>query len=312
MSSEWRQGMNAWLSTHHGIVTRAALSELGCDSRQGQRLVSRGELTPVTRGIYRSSHWPVSMDQTMVVLCLRYPAAIIAFTTAARIWGYRKLPNELFIHALIPHAHSPEMEGVVIHRSRRIDAVDVVTRRDGTRVTSPPRTMFDVADMLGPPTATSVLEQALSEGRFTFGTIVDTVARLGHASRPGTRTMRTVLATRPAWRSAVQSDLEARVLAEIVRQRLPAPQTQHPMILDGRTAIRIDFAWPDERVALEVDHPFWHDGTERSTADKQRDRKLNVLGWRTPRLTSFDVDHGLRAAIEDVAAILRVASRSAA
>ena len=72
----------------------------------------------------------------------------------------------------------PEMEGVVVHRCRRIDPVDVVERPDGIRLTSPPRTLFDSADMIGSESTASVLEQLLNEQRVTFGTISDTVQRL--------------------------------------------------------------------------------------------------------------------------------------
>ena len=312
MSSDWRQRANAWLSRHHGIITIAELRDAGANRSQVERMIATGELIVWSPGIYRSGHWPESAEQTMVAICLRYPAAIIAFVTAARMWTYRRLPPDQLIHILIPHAHSPEVPGVVVHRCRRIDDVDVVLRPDGIRLTSPPRTVFDIADMLGPPAAASVLEQVLNDKMFTFGTLTDTVARLGHASRPGTRTMRTVLAGRPAWRRAMQSDLEARVLAEITDQGLPAPETQHPVMVGRGRRIRLDFAWPEARVALEIDHPFWHDGADQSHADKQRDRQLIALGWRTPRLTSFDVERGLRSAVSEIGSILDLAMQASA
>ena len=67
------------------------------------------------------------------------------------------------IHVLVPHGRSPEMEGVVVHRCRRIDPVDIVERADGIRLTSPPRTIFDSADMIGADATASVLEQLLNE-----------------------------------------------------------------------------------------------------------------------------------------------------
>ncbi|MEO5723344.1 MAG: hypothetical protein ABIQ39_11480 [Ilumatobacteraceae bacterium] len=281
---------------------------MGCRGAQTTRLLAAGELVPLLPGIYRSAQWPQSANQAMSALCQRNPDAIIAFTSAARIWEFRKIPPENVIHVLVPHGHTPEIAGAVIHRCRRIDSVDIVRRTDGVRLTSPPRTMFDIADMIGPHSTASVLEQVINEKRFTFGTLIDTIDRLGHPSRPGTRTLRAVIASRPAWRRAMQSDLEARVLTEITAQGLPAPNLQYSVSLGSGRDIRIDFAWPDQRVALEVDHPFWHDGASESHADKCRDRKLSAMGWRTPRLTSFDVESGLREAVQDVGAILAVAS----
>src|SRR4051812_26417880 len=91
--------------------------------------------------------------------------------------------------------------------------------------------------------------------------------------------MAALLRSRPAWRTAMQSDLEARVLAELGRQGLPTPQVQWPVRVPGGRDIRIDFAWPDVRVALEIDHPFWHAGFDEWRRDRARDRQLLGLGW---------------------------------
>ena len=70
------------------------------------------------------------------------------------------------------------------------------------------------------------------------------------------------------------------------------------MRLPGRDHdIAIDFAWPNVKLAVEVDHPAWHDGAADSHADKGRDRKLATIGWTTARITDIDVNGGLREAV---------------
>ena len=64
--------------------------------------------------------------------------------------------------------------------------------------------------------------------------------------------------------------------------------------------MRLDFAWPDLKAALEVDYPFWHAGAENSHRDKRRDLKMGTVGWHTMRITDLDVDRGLRTSISDV------------
>ena len=207
------------------------------------------------------------------------------------------------IHVLVAHGCSPEMDGVVVHRCRRIDPVDVVQRPDGIRLTSPPRTIFDCADMIGREATTSALEQLLNEQRLTFGTITDTLQRLYHPHRPGSATMLAVIKSRPAWRAALQSNLEVRVLEEMARQGLAVPVTQFPMRLPDRD-IAMDFAWPSVKFAVEVDHPAWHDGALESHADKGRDRKLTTMGWTSARITDIDVNGGLTEAVADIGHIL--------
>lgn len=303
MGRHWKVAADAFVSTHLGIISATRLLEFGCPSRTLARLVTDGELVTMLPGVFRSAQWPCNREQIMAAACARNPAALLGFTTAGQLWGLRRMTDPE-IHILVPHGRSPEMEGIVVHRCRRIDPVDVVQRPDGLRLTSPPRTLFDSADMIGSEATTSVLEQLLNEQRLTFGTVSDTVQRLYHPNRPGSTTVLAVITARPAWRAALQSDLEVRVLAEMSRQVLPVPVTQFPMRLPGGRDIAIDFAWPTARLAVEVDHPAWHAGAVDSHADKGRDRKLATIGWTSARITDIDVDAGLRDAVSDIGVIL--------
>jgi hypothetical protein len=239
----------------------------------------------------------------MRAACARNPSAIIGFTTAATLWGLRRV-NDLRIHVLVPHGASPELDGIVVHRCRHIDAVDLVERPDGIRVTSPPRTLFDSADMLGLSAARSVMEQIMHEGMGTLGTIVDTYHRLAHPLRPGSRTMADVIASRPRWRTALHSHLEQRVLEECERQGIPVAISQCPVEIPGERTIHLDFGWPEWKVGLEVDDPAWHMGFEERHRDTRRDRKAGTVGWYVPRVSKIDVDDDLADAIGDVKTIL--------
>lgn len=304
--------MDCWFSTHLGVITVAKLMEFGCGERNIARMVERREIITMMPGVFRSAQWPCDREQILAAVCARNLGAMIGFTTAGQQWGLRRMGDPL-VHVLVPHGRSPEMQGVVVHRCRRIDPVDIVELPNGIRLTSPPRTIFDCADMIGPEATTSAIEQLLNEQRITFGTISDTVHRLYHPHRPGSNTMLAVIRSRPSWRAALQSDLEVKVLQEISRQGLPMPSTQFIVRLPGRDRpIAIDFAWPGLKFAVEVDHPAWHDGAMDSHADKGRDRKLATIGWTSARITAMDVNGGLREAVADVGAILTRLSAAAA
>jgi very-short-patch-repair endonuclease len=247
--------------------------------------------------------------QMLAAACARNSAALVGFTTAGQEWAMRRM-KDASAHILVPHGCSPELEGLIVHRCRRIDPVDIVERPDGIRLTSPPRTLFDSADLIGKEATLSVLEQLLDEQRITLGTVTDTFERLYHPRRPGSKTMLAVIRSRVDWRAALQSDLEVRVLTEIERQRVPPPEPQFRVDV-GRGYVIIDFAWPAVRLAVEVDHPAWHAGSLESHRDKTRDRKLATLGWVTSRITDIDVHGGLADAVNDIAIILRRLSEAA-
>jgi hypothetical protein len=240
----------------------------------------------------------------MVAACLHVPDGAIGFTTAAQEYGFRGMTDRR-VHLLVPHGCSPRVEGVVVHRCRRIDAVDLAGRRpDGIRLTSPPRTLHDAAAIIGPRGTESAIEQALLDRRSTIETLMSTSRRLYHGNRPGSKVFDAVIGSRPVWRNAARSDLEIRVRTAIDMAGLPEPEVNMPFVLPTGEAIEIDIAWLAWTTAVEVDHPFWHDGSRESTRDKRRDRKLQSLGWATPRLTKDDVDLDLDDAISDVRAVL--------
>lgn len=299
----WHAAVDRWFGAHHGVAAVTDLVRLGMSEATVYRLVREGRLERIMPGVVRSLQFPETDVQVYAAACARNPAALVAFTSACRLWGYRKVAD-VGRYILAPHGLSPELPGVVVRRCRRIDPVDVVVRQDGIRLTSPPRTLFDSADMLGFSVARSVMEQVLHEQLCTLGTITDTVARLAHPNRPGTRTMTAVIASRPVWQAALQSDLEMRVLAEIERQGLPRPVTQCPVLLPTGITIHLDFGWPQWLVGLEVDHPAWHAGVEEQHRDSTRDRKAGTIGWLVPRISQIAVETGLREAIADVSVIL--------
>jgi hypothetical protein len=302
--SPWTEPLDAWLAAHLGVISRQQLLVLGCPRTSADRMLADGRLIVVVPGVYRSPQWPFERLQRLAVACAAVPDGAIGFTTACRLFSIRGTSFDSRIHLLTAHSSSPTLAGVFIHRCRLIDPEDIVTRPDGIRVTTPARSVFDAADMLGERRTISAIEQVLAEGLCTKREFFETTARLAHPNRPGSKTALAALKSRADLSAQMRSELEIIVLDEIRRQGVPMPETQYPMVLAGND-IEIDFAWPEFRIALEVDHPTWHDGLITSTRDKGRDRKLTVIGWAPMRLTSLDASGGLADAISDVAEVIR-------
>ena len=76
-----------------------------------------------------------------------------------------------------------------------------------------------------------------------------------------------------------ESDLETRALRAIANGGLPLPKQQHRMRLAGKT-VRIDLAYPELKIAIEVDSWEYH-GQIRSAFDCDHIRRdeLVLLQW---------------------------------
>ncbi|HUF84003.1 MAG TPA: hypothetical protein VMQ81_05350, partial [Acidimicrobiia bacterium] len=102
-----------------------------------------------------------------------------------------------------------------------------------------------------------------------------------------------------------ESGLEMRILRAIVGADLPEPVQQHWVRLNGQRR-RIDLAYPDLKLAIEVDG--WRDHGPRSAfdSDRVRENELEIAGWDRLHFTSAFSD---RAIAETVAAKLATLGR---
>lgn len=75
-----------------------------------------------------------------------------------------------------------------------------------------------------------------------------------------------------------ESPPESALLLTIADAGFPLPEPQYSIRdLDDREVWRLDFAWPDARVALEYDGYAAH--VDRTDADRARDEDLRRRGW---------------------------------
>jgi hypothetical protein len=106
--------------------------------------------------------------------------------------------------------------------------------------------------------------------------------------RPGTATLRRVLSQRETVGRTPQSVLERAFLDLVATSGLPEPVGQYPVVrADGRPAF-LDFAYPDRRLAIEVDGNCAHATPAQRAADHERANQLPE--WRFVRFTYEDVN----------------------
>ena len=292
-------------ATHHGVASRAVLGQHGITPRRIDTLLRSGAIELVHRRVYRLGGSPPTPLQRIAALCASDGRIVASHTTAGRLWGWRKMgdPDDLTI--LVPGVTSPKLGGVSIHRCHLIDATHWKERPDGIRVTTPARTIFDLARVLSDRALESVIEQAIDQRVASIPTLYTIGRALRASGRDGSARFGRVLDARPAWRAPVGSDLELKVERALLAIGLTAAVRQAKIPLPDGTVIRPDLYWPDLRLVVEVDHVTWHGGRVDSTRDKRRDRQLRRLGIETIRVSDTDVTERLRSVAEDVAVVLR-------
>ena len=90
------------------------------------------------------------------------------------------------------------------------------------------------------------------------------------------------------------SKLEHQMAIQIRAEDLPAPEREYQWAPDRKW--RFDFAWPGDRLALEVEGGTWNQGRHTRGAGFARDcEKYNtatLAGWRVLRVTGDHVREG--------------------
>jgi hypothetical protein len=148
--------------------------------------------------------------------------------------------------------------GIRLHRSATLHPEHVTTLR-GLPVTTPSRTLFDLAAVV----SRRQLERAREEAEVQRQDVGAGLAALlgAHPTRAGTRNLRAALACHHADPTLTRSDLEDTVLGLCDHHGLPRPAV-NVGILDRE----VDFLWPDRRLVLEADGFAYHRPARRSSA----------------------------------------------
>jgi very-short-patch-repair endonuclease len=290
----------AELGSHHGVTTVRRLDRLGIGKRCVDGLVANGRLKRAGNGVLVSTCWPVTLEHQMAVGCA-ITGGVVCFPTAGLVWELRKSPRVPEIHLWIPNGRCVvKRDGLRVHRTRHLPDTDVVKRRDGIQITSPPRTAFDAAAWLTPDDLESLIEHGIHHPYFTVPTLWGLARRLCRSGRTGSTHFVAVLTARPIWRRPVDSDHELR-LERAMRDRGFPPLTRgHRLHLSTGEVIHPDLGLPDSGFFVEVDHLSWH-GFRRETAyDRRRDMKVRADGYHVERVTDTALDEDLEATIEDL------------
>jgi very-short-patch-repair endonuclease len=155
---------------------------------------------------------------------------------------------------------------VIVHRSAILTPADICTR-DGLPLTSPARTILDVAPTLTDRDVERLLDEAVFALRIlTRAQINDLIKRAGcHAGRA--RLERVSGEHRGPTRT--ESPPEERLLELIRAAGLPEPHLQANVL-----GYRLDFLWPALSLAIEIDAYGTHGSPARFEADRRRDARL--------------------------------------
>jgi very-short-patch-repair endonuclease len=239
------------------------------------RLVARGILRRVRPVVYRLLGARPSRQQDILAAQLwAGPDAFASHRTAAEIYS---LPGESAPLIELTTSASVRSRDVIVHR-RAVWPPGDVTVVGGIRVSTVTRTLLDLASVVPVGVLARALDAALHQGQS-----LDSISRRLEATavqgRTGTRNLRRLIEERAGEIAAVESPLERDFLSLVRERSMPEPVGQHPVLIDGHLVARLDFAYPDLKIGIELDGYAFHSDREAFNRDRRRLTELANEGW---------------------------------
>ena len=262
------------------VVSHWQLVAAGVARRAIRHRVEVGRLRTIHRGVFLVGHIvPPALALETAALLACGPGAVLSHLSAAWRWRIRDQSDAAGpVHVTVPAHRRPEpRSGIVVHRSATLVAADV-RRRDGLPVTSPARTLIDLAAVLSERELKWAIEEARVRRLITPGELE--AARRAHRGRRGAAALGRIAQTSGPGPTATRSEAERRLLDLIAGAGLPAPRAN--VRVHGHL---VDLHWPAERLVVELDGYAFHAHREAFERDRRRDADLAAAGIRVVRLT---------------------------
>jgi hypothetical protein len=274
---------------------------------RGREAIAHGVVTPdrlrgpayrrLFHGVYVDATVPVTHRLRIVAAAgLLVPGAVVSGLSAAVLWGVDLADADTDVELTLPPGTPARRVGGLIVRRAGIDAADIRSV-GGLQVTAPALTALRVAAVLPDDEAVVAIDRMVTAGVVQLPAVRHLAARTGAASARVRRACARA-------DGLAESPPETRLRLLMGRAGLPVPVAQHVVRHEGRFVARVDFAWPEQRVAVEYDG-LWHADARQFARDRRRLNNLREAGWTVVFVTAADLRDPVRLVATIRAALAR-------
>lgn len=283
--------------TQHGLVTtEQAVKALGPGRKD--RWVAERRLLCVQPRVFRVAGAPQTWHQHLMAAALA-TGGVVSHRSAAEMWGLIRPAGYVDVSVQPPRAPRAQPP-VIVHRIKDLHP-ELAVERQGLSLTDPVRTVIDLGLVLPTWAVRDALSRGITTRLFAVAQVDRLREALGRKGRNGTGVVRELLEERLLMGGEEESVLERRLMLLAQRHGLPAMAIQHEVWHAGRFIARIDGAYPERKLAIEVDGYEHHSSPDAFQRDRERQNCLVGLGWTVLRFTWHDVVHRPAAVAKQIA-----------
>ncbi len=270
-------------------------------TRRVRRAVERGELVALLPGVYVRPGTSLDAVARARAITLADPAAVVCGAWAARLTFWSDLPEPKDLTVAVTRRFDPRPGFEFVRR--RVPR-SLTRRMPDYRVTARALTALDLVDEFGG----DAIDTALRSGA-TLAQLKDAFAAT--TRRPGNALRRDLLeeSRDVPWSPAERAAHVLLRRAGIVGWVANAPVS---LSCDGRPDAYFDIAFPDLRLAFEIDGYSAHSSYSAFVRDRVRDLRAGVRDWEVHRVPAVLVLNSPEEFIALVTALVDRRSRTVA
>lgn len=251
-------------------------------------MLTRGQLRTgawrrLRTDVYADARLPVThLLQARAVALVAPRQAVFGGRTAVVLSGGRDFaePQDPVEIVLPPGIRWHPGPGVLV---RAADTSSSVVTHGTLRWTDRTRTALDLIRRGDRDDAVVLLDRLVQAGLADLAAVQQAAAALPRSR--GSKQARDVAALADG---LAESPQETRLRLVIARAGLPAPVAQYRVTKNGRFVARVDFAYPERRLAIEYEG-LWHGEAQQVVRDRRRLNRLLEAGWRVLFVTAEDL-----------------------
>jgi very-short-patch-repair endonuclease len=231
----------------------------------------------VHRGVYAVGHPVLTVNgRRMAAVLAAGPGAVLSHASAAALWEIRPSAAARIDVSVRTSGGRAKRPGLRIHRARTL-RTEEITEHQGIRVTTPARSLLDLAATLPRRALERALDEAEIRDLYDL-TSLDAMART-HAGERGARALAEALA-QDGDLTLTDSELEEVMVTLCDQHGLERPAPRRWV-----AGLRVDFLFAAARLVIETDSWTYHRTRRAFERDRERDAILARAGYRTLRFT---------------------------
>jgi very-short-patch-repair endonuclease len=275
----------------HGVVARRQLLDAGVTGEQVRLRHDRGGLHEIHRGVYLVGHEvpPRYAPETAALLACG-PRAVLSHRSAGALWQLFPCPAAAPVWVTVPLERSATRPRIQVYRASL--AGRDIRRRHRMPLTSPPRTILDLAAVIDGDELERLVAEAHYRRLASEAELRQQLERNPH--KRGAVSLRTVLG-QPGGPRRTRSQGERALLRLLREHGIDGFETNAKI-----HGYEVDFLWRDCNLAVEVDGYDAHSGRAAFEHDRLKAATLRANGTGVMPITGRQIRSDAEGVIDRI------------